>query len=136
MSDNGVVLFVTIPFMVMFVTASFAFVLVRFLKHRENMTYAKQGMYPPEDDLGRYTRKQPTPSMRRGLILAMIGGMLSCGLATIGIGPWLVGGLIPLGLGIAFMTIGWWEMGAQSASIEDDIQVRDDDPIPPGKITL
>lgn len=133
--DGDVIVFITIPFVVMFIVASVAFVVVRFMQHREKMSYARQGMYPPEDNRMNTTIGQaPTPRFRRGVILTTLGIMLTCGFLTIGIGPWLLGGFIPLGLGIAFLIIGWMEMASHQVVINDDD--LEDDPIPPGKIQL
>ncbi|MEM7800099.1 MAG: DUF6249 domain-containing protein [Chloroflexota bacterium] len=137
MADEEIVLFFTIPFMIMFIMATVGFITARYLQHRERMTYAKQGMYPPEETLRRGLRRGPTPPLRRGIILTLLGVVLTCGFLGIGFGPWLLGGLIPFGLGVAFLIIGTLEMMADSpASAASTEEIEEDDPIPPGKIQL
>lgn len=104
-------------------------VLGRVLKHRERMAYLERGMVPPRD-MRKY-RKQgygpgPIPpsgyadydmqsaaqySLQRGVRTTMVGLALTIGFSFIGYhadqfppiepGPWLLGGLIPMFVGVA-----------------------------------
>lgn len=135
---------ILLPFMFMFFAASIAFIVSRFLRHRERMAYVKQGMYPPDDLNQKINRNGPTPRMRRGIITTFVGSMLTFGLSSIGFGPWLLGGLIPLGIGIALMIIGRLEMGADDLPPQYDYGTDENErlgmiheehePIPPHKI--
>ena len=92
----------------------FAFiVLIRYLQHREHMAMIHTGMHPAS--LTRQRRSRGI--LRAGLIIAMVGLTLTIGLYPIGyllppmfatipfhLGPWLLPGLIPLGVGIALIT--------------------------------
>ena len=91
----------------------FAFiVLVRYLQHREHMAMISTGMHPATLQRQRRSRGM----LRAGLIIAMVGLTLTIGLYPIGyilppifatipfhFGPWLLPGLIPLGVGIALI---------------------------------
>ncbi|MFO7274446.1 MAG: DUF6249 domain-containing protein [Bacillota bacterium] len=77
----------------------------RYLKHRERMAMIEKGLVPDltDSDEG----EEPVRSRRRrnrldtGLITAAIGLALTLGLSSLGFGPWLLGGLIPLFVGLA-----------------------------------
>jgi hypothetical protein len=69
-----------------------------------NMQAGKRGgYYPPQYDDYYYAQRQ----LRRGIQVTLIGFALLLGLSTIGplsgnpVGPWLLGGLIPMFVGIA-----------------------------------
>jgi hypothetical protein len=103
-------------------------IIVRWLSHRERMEMIRAGMVPPvgggrrgnaewqaaapatsrssSDDP--YTVETAQRQLRKGLNLAFIGMALTIGLSFIGFhdngwrpGPWLLGGLIPLFIGLA-----------------------------------
>jgi hypothetical protein len=65
-----------------------------------NMAPGKRGYYPPQYEDYYYAQKQ----LRRGIQVACIGFAILLGLSTIGhgeFGPWLLGGLIPMFVGVA-----------------------------------
>jgi hypothetical protein len=87
-------------------------VLLRYIQHRERMALIVRGMDPNTLRKGR----QGTGVLRAGLITAMVGLALTVGLYPIGFmlpqsftaapfhfGPWLLPGLIPLGVGSALV---------------------------------
>jgi hypothetical protein len=89
-------------------------VLLRYLQYREHMAMISTGMHP---DSLRAPRRRSRGLLRAGLIIAMVGLTLTIGLYPIGyilppffanipfhLGPWLLPGLIPLGVGIALTT--------------------------------
>ncbi len=89
-------------------------VLLRYLQFRERMAMISTGMHP---DRLRAPRRRSRGMLRAGLIIAMVGLTLTIGLYPIGyilppvfaniplhFGPWLLPGLIPLGVGIALTT--------------------------------
>jgi formate hydrogenlyase subunit 3/multisubunit Na+/H+ antiporter MnhD subunit len=92
----------------------FAFiVLLRYLQYRERIAMMSYGIRP--HNLPRQHRKNGL--LRAGLITAMVGFTLTIGLYPIGfilpsafaaipfhLGPWLLPGLIPLGVGVALIT--------------------------------
>jgi hypothetical protein len=90
-------------------------VLLRYLQHRENMAMISSGMRPNTNVMSRQRRSRGM--LRAGLIIALVGFTLTIGLYPIGfiptplfaqfpwhLGPWLLPGLIPLGVGVALIT--------------------------------
>jgi MFS family permease len=90
-------------------------VLLRYLQHRENMAMISSGMRPSTNVSIRQRRSRGM--LRAGLIIALVGLTLTIGLYPIGfistplfaqfpwhLGPWLLPGLIPLGVGVALIT--------------------------------
>ncbi|HVB61512.1 MAG: hypothetical protein WCD86_11780 [Ktedonobacteraceae bacterium] len=84
-------------------------VLLRYLQYRERIAMLSYGMHPS------HTRRG-AGLLRAGLITAMVGLTLTIGLYPVGFllpplyaaapfhfGPWLLPGLIPLGVGIALI---------------------------------
>jgi len=103
-------------------------VVVRWLAHRERMEMIRAGMVPPtrggrprnaewqvappaaprSSSEDAYTFESAQRQLRKGITLAFIGMALTLGLSFIGFhddgwrpGPWLLGGLIPLFIGLA-----------------------------------
>jgi hypothetical protein len=83
-------------------------VLLRYIDHRERMALISRGIDP---NRARQTRRG-TGVLRAGLITLMVGLALTVGLYPIGsllpahtelLGPWLLPGLIPLGVGCALI---------------------------------
>jgi hypothetical protein len=122
MDDNSVAAFAVLC---IFGLPTFAFIVIRMLQHRERIEMIRHGMAPPSPVGREYARTmQPPPrqravpidnddpqrTLRKGVVLTFIGLALTIGLASIGFlvdpprfvpGPWLLGGLIPLFVGIA-----------------------------------
>jgi hypothetical protein len=83
-------------------------VLLRYIDHRERMAMIRLGIDPNRNRRG-------IGVLRAGLITTMVGMALTVGLYPIGfmvpvaytgperIGPWLLPGLIPLGVGVALI---------------------------------
>lgn len=104
-----------------------AWVFVRMMQHAERMAMIRQGIAPPAHDQWQHYHPTSPPSpgdplqyaarwhhnpqsqLRRGVALTCIGAALLIGLSFIGydgdgsfrLGPWLLGGLIPMFVGIA-----------------------------------
>jgi phosphoglycerol transferase MdoB-like AlkP superfamily enzyme len=82
--------------------------LIRYLNYRETLALAEQGLTPPE-------RKPDRTLFRWGIVLTFLGLALTLGLYFAGfatydnypfhLGPWMLGGLIPLFLGLALVLI-------------------------------
>ncbi len=103
-------------------------VLLRYLHHKERMELIRQGIHPTtqrNDDPRRQIRSRRM--LRAGLIIAMVGLSLTVGLYPVGfylpatlatpfhLGPWLLPGLIPLGVGIALIVSYYLEQNAQGS---------------------
>lgn len=74
----------------------YAFAL-RYLTFRERMAMIDKGMFPLE------MRAASTLLLQRGMITAMAGLALTVGLGTLGFTPWLLGGLVPMFVGLAML---------------------------------
>jgi len=84
-------------------------VMLRYLHHRETMALISHGINPEP------RRRRGRGMLRAGLIITMVGLALTIGLYPVGfflppifmtpfhLGPWLLPGLIPLGVGIALI---------------------------------
>ena len=107
-------------------------VLIRYLQHRENMAMISSGMRPNANVSSRQRRSRGM--LRAGLIIAMVGLTLTIGLYPIGfiptaffeqfpwhLGPWLLPGLIPLGVGVALITSYYLERDAVPGDAENHL---------------
>jgi hypothetical protein len=100
-------------------------VMLRYLHHRERMELIRHGINPE----GLHRQRRSRGMLRAGLIITMVGLALTIGLYPIGfflpptfatpfhLGPWLLPGLIPLGVGIALIGSYYLE---QNALISND----------------
>jgi uncharacterized protein DUF6249 len=97
-------------------------VFLRYLYHRERMALITQGINPD----GVRKQRRSRGILRAGLITAMVGLALTVGLYPIGfmlpatftstpfhLGPWLLPGLIPLGVGLALISSYYLEQNTQ-----------------------
>ncbi len=102
-------------------------VMLRYLHHRETMALISHGINPE------IRRRRSRGMLRAGLIITMVGLALTIGLYPVGfflppifatpfhLGPWLLPGLIPLGVGIALIGSYYLE---QNAPVNND-ETRD-----------
>jgi len=120
MRETDVAAFV---FLCIFGLPTAGYVIVRMLQHRERMEMIKHGMYqaPAEPRWAQSMAPQTPPAparnwngdpqsqLRKGIVTTCVGVALLIGLSFIGysgdgtfrLGPWLLGGLIPMFVGIA-----------------------------------
>jgi hypothetical protein len=88
---------------------------VRYFSHRERMAMIARGIEPPRR-LVRLFNRPGSAALRGGLITGMVGLAVTIGTYTLGyllpppfsgvpgkVGPWLLPGLIPLGVGVALV---------------------------------
>lgn len=126
-----------------------AWILFRYFTHRERMEMIRQGMLPPslsyEAGAGRTTSSVDRLMIRGGISLFFIGLVLLFAISSIAyatahslLGPWLLGGILPMLAGIAEVVTGlrgrksvfddsvatqWWEARrARGASLEGQRQ--------------
>ncbi|HCI82064.1 MAG TPA: hypothetical protein DHW02_20515 [Ktedonobacter sp.] len=118
-------------------------VLLRYLHHRERMALITQGIHPtPAQRLDSQRQRRRNHMLRAGLIIAMVGLALTIGLYPVGFllptqfasvpfhfGPWLLPGLIPLGVGTALIVSYYLEQPSQIPMEEQE--PGDDDNITP-----
>ncbi|GCE04262.1 DUF6249 domain-containing protein [Dictyobacter aurantiacus] len=107
-------------------------ILLRYIQHRERMAMISRGLHPSETR----RRRRNRGILRAGLITMMVGLTLLIGLYPIGfllppnlastpihIGPWLLPGLIPFGVGLALTGSYYLEQNSQG-DIEDPKDTR------------
>lgn len=76
----------------------------RYLKHKERMAMIEKGLVPPDmergegDDFAGFRTGQASP-----ITVTLVGVAITLGLLTIGVGPWLIGGLVPTAIGCAML---------------------------------
>ena len=81
---------------------------LRYMNYRETLALAEKGLTKPET-------KSSKGFLRWGILLTVLGLALSIGLYTIGfesgdnyplhLGPWMLGGFVPLSLGIGLILL-------------------------------
>ena len=107
---------------------------MRYLSYKETIALAKQGLLKSQRRRGHRMSR----TRRFGIIVSAIGMALTCGLFTIGfdshtlLGPWLLGGLIPLSIGGALLLIDG--LNRQEETPTMSVRIEDDEPIPPHKM--
>jgi hypothetical protein len=82
------------------------FVAIRYISYRERAALAQHGIFLPEESFwDRVGQRSPRGVLWAGVITAMCGLALLLGLLLLGPGVWLLGGLLPLfvGLGMVFI---------------------------------
>ncbi|RJX18730.1 MAG: hypothetical protein C4575_10260 [Desulforudis sp.] len=100
--DLTVIPILGILFPIVIISVVFVFVIIlRIFSHRERMAMIAKGIAPPGEDEA--AARTPQSQLEKGLVTTLVGLALLVGLGTIGIGPWLLGGLIPMFVGIAYL---------------------------------
>ena len=88
-------------------TVIFGFLaLMRYIRYKETIALAEKGLTPPESN---------KPLLRWGVVLAALGLALTIGLYLVGfassdsyplrLGPWMLGGFVPLFLGLGLILL-------------------------------
>lgn len=110
--------------------------LMRWFRYKETIELARQGMLNPRNQAR--GRRRMSRTRRAGTIVTAIGVAMTIGLATIGLdpyspllGPWLLGGLIPLGVGVALLRISNDEREEWDSA---ELPPNNQDEIPPHKM--
>jgi peptidoglycan/LPS O-acetylase OafA/YrhL len=99
------------PFLLLFAILGFI-TLNRYITYKERVALAQLG-YTPESLVreGGAERRGNRGVLWGGVITAMSGLALLLGLATLGTGAWLIGGLLPLCVGLGMVVIYFMTMG-------------------------
>jgi hypothetical protein len=118
-----------VPIIAFFTFATFAlpfifFGFMRFLRYRETIRLAEHGLIRPSD-LNR-ERHDRSDSLRWGVVITALGLALSCGLLTLGIGPWMLAGLLPTAFGISLLIL--HRLAGYEGSAYEDDEIPDDLP--------
>jgi formate hydrogenlyase subunit 3/multisubunit Na+/H+ antiporter MnhD subunit len=114
-------------------------ILLRYIQYRERMAMITHGIPPRE----RSRQRRHHGILRAGLITMMVGLSLTIGLYPLGfvlpaaftatplhLGPWLLPGLIPFGVGLALAVSYYLEQGSQGDIEEPKDQKRKDEAAP------
>lgn len=81
------------------------FILNRYIAYKEHVALAQLG-YSPESSQDDFTKRSGKRGVLwGGVITAMSGLALLLGLSTLGMGVWLLGGLIPLFVGVGMVIV-------------------------------
>ncbi len=96
-----------LPYFTPIILTALAVVLVitlRWFSYKERMALIEQGQF---SKIGQNSKKGQTHKnlLAAGLILGLLGLALTIGLMTIGIGPWLLAGLLMLFTGLALILV-------------------------------
>lgn len=100
-------LLIVFGFPLVIVALSFAYsAYQRHLRHKERMALIEKGIAPAE--WSETEEEQPWRSSRRsstssGVGVTLVGIAITLGLLTLGIGPWLIGGLVPTAVGCSMI---------------------------------
>ena len=78
------------------------FAFQRYLKHKEWMAMIDKGIVPEDWGRSEFAAK-PTGKSSSPVVVTLVGVAITLGLATIGIGPWLIGGLVPTAIGCGLL---------------------------------
>lgn len=73
----------------------------RHLQHKERMAMIEKGIAPPVRVDGEGWSGYRRGGVRSGVTTTLVGVAITLGLLSIGIGPWLIGGLVPTAIGCA-----------------------------------
>lgn len=103
----------------------------RWMRHREVMELARQGLLHPHHQIR--DNRRSSRLRRIGVMITAIGLAITVGLGTLGFGPWLIGGFIPLALGASMVWMSDDNERREENSAESSPVYDNEDPIPPHK---
>lgn len=96
-----------LPIVILLILMVFILIL-RYFSYSERITLIKQGFVPP-DLFNAPKSKVSVGLMRAGMITTMVSLFLLIGLwVGLGQGAWLIGGFIPVGVGIGLIFSSWF----------------------------
>ena len=105
------------------------FAFVRYLRYKETMALAEQGLLRPE----RSRRSRDT--LKWGIVIMMMGLGLTCGVLPLGllsddfiIGPWIIIGILPFFFGLSLIMV-----YLVNKRLDDDEDAQENDAIPSHK---
>lgn len=122
------VLIILAPFILLLLLLGFI-TLNRYITYKERVALAQLGL--SLDELGRRQAAQRYGNrgvLWGGVITATSGLALLLGLSTLGAGAWLIGGLLPLFVGLGIILIYFLTMGAPSRNAERTEEGSDAEP--------
>ncbi len=140
MNDAFEILSIALGVAIVFSVPFGFFTLWRFLRYRETVALAKEGLLPPRQ------RRGSGDLLRWGVVVAIMGFGLTLGLwplgaiidpqvvdkVPLGLGPWMLIGILPMFLGLALIVLHFINQHLAGEAEPADTAVPDD-PIPPHK---
>lgn len=104
--------FTAVTIITLFAIPFAVFAFVRYLRYKETIALAERGLLRPERP------RRNRDLLRWGIVIMMLGLGVSCGLwplgflvagndLPLGIGPWLILGILPFFFGLALVIIHW-----------------------------
>lgn len=75
---------------------------LRWFSHKERMALINKGLSPENELKNKQNHKI---ILAIGLVIGLGGLALTIGLITLGVGPWLLAGLLPLFIGLSFVLV-------------------------------
>lgn len=114
------VLIILAPFILLFILLSFI-TINRYITYKERVSLAQLGF--SIDELSRREASQRHGNrgvLWGGVVTAASGLALLLGLATLGTGAWLIGGLLPLFVGLGIILIYFLTMGTPPRARTED----------------
>lgn len=99
------------PFVLVTVVLTFV-TLNRYIRYKERVALAQLGYAPDDNGLHQTNRGGNRGVLWGGVITAASGLALLLGLGTLGMGAWLIAGLLPLFVGLGMVLIYYLTMGA------------------------
>ena len=89
----------------------------RYIAYKERVALAQLGFSPEDLDRHMPARTQGNRGVLWGGVVTAASGLgLTLGLATLGVGAWLLGGLVPLFVGLGIVLIYFMTMGPAPAN--------------------
>lgn len=122
----SILLIVMLPVAMLFVLLLFV-IATRYIRYKERIALAQLGY-----SLEELNREDATASRGNrgvlwgGVITAMSGLALLVGLGTLGLGVWLLGGLLPLFVGLGMVVIYFMTLGSAPNRADDPTSDEDD----------
>ncbi len=125
--DFGTLPIIILPFALLVIVLIFA-TLNRYIRYKERVALAQLGF--SLEDMSRAENAVKRGSrgvLWGGVITAMSGLALLLGLATLGVGAWLLGGLLPLFVGLGMVLIYFVTSGTEPNGRDADEQADEVD---------
>ncbi len=101
--DHTLILIILFVPLVSFALTIVLVLSLRWFSHKERMASIARGLPLKERSAEQSLKEKNQLLLAIGLINALVGLALTLGLATLGLGPWLLAGLIPFFVGLALI---------------------------------
>lgn len=116
----GLVVILVIPLILLVILLGFV-TLNRYITYKERIALAQMGFSIEDLDHATARKHGNRGVLWGGVITAMSGLALLLGLATLGTGAWLLGGLLPLFVGLGMVLIYFMTLGSIPSNAQKEI---------------